>query len=164
VHDPSDERTLTVVEPLDRLLWTEEIKQLKARYFRFLDTKDWAGLATVFAPDAVVTMVVHRPTEPPEPRTTVGRDAIVERMRAGVDGVASLHHGHQPEITIESPTLARGIWAMEGLLSHRADARPGESFRRFGYYHDVYRRTADGWLIAESVLRRHWVEPQQQQP
>ena len=38
---------------MNRLLAIEEIKQLKARYFRFLDTKDWAGLTTVFTPDAV---------------------------------------------------------------------------------------------------------------
>ena len=38
---------------IDKLLAIEEIKQLKARYFRFVDTKDWTGFAGLFAADAV---------------------------------------------------------------------------------------------------------------
>jgi SnoaL-like domain len=38
----------------EQLLAIEAIKQLKARYFRCLDTKDWAGFLAVFAPDAVI--------------------------------------------------------------------------------------------------------------
>jgi hypothetical protein len=33
---------------------TEAIKQLKARYFRTMDTKDWAGMRQVFTDDVVV--------------------------------------------------------------------------------------------------------------
>src|SRR3546814_6402828 len=36
------------------LLAINEIKSLKARYFRFVDTKDWVGLATLFTPDATM--------------------------------------------------------------------------------------------------------------
>ena len=36
-----------------QLLAMEEIKQLKARYFRFVDTKDWEALSTIFCEDAV---------------------------------------------------------------------------------------------------------------
>ena len=32
----------------------EAIKQLKARYFRTMDTKDWAGMCQVFTDDVVV--------------------------------------------------------------------------------------------------------------
>ena len=42
------------MEPLERLLAIEEIKQTKARYFRFIDTKDRDGLASVFSRDAVL--------------------------------------------------------------------------------------------------------------
>lgn len=34
----------------------EQIKQLKAQYFRRMDTKDWAGLVEVFTPDVTVDM------------------------------------------------------------------------------------------------------------
>jgi len=32
----------------------EAIKQLKARYFRTMDTKDWDGMRTVFTDDVVM--------------------------------------------------------------------------------------------------------------
>jgi SnoaL-like domain len=38
---------------LQRLLAIEAIKNLKARYFRSVDTKDWDGFKAVFAPDAL---------------------------------------------------------------------------------------------------------------
>ena len=34
----------------------EEIKRLKARYFRMMDTKDWDGLAQVFTDDVEIDM------------------------------------------------------------------------------------------------------------
>ena len=34
----------------------EAIKQLKARYFRMMDTKDWDGLARVFTEDVHLDM------------------------------------------------------------------------------------------------------------
>ena len=37
---------------IEMLLAIEEIKQLKARYFRSMDTKEFQTLHTVFAPDA----------------------------------------------------------------------------------------------------------------
>jgi len=36
---------------IEKLLAIEEIKNLKARYFRCVDTKDWHGFKAVFAPD-----------------------------------------------------------------------------------------------------------------
>ena len=44
------------MDEVERLIAIEEIKHLKARYFRCMDTKDWDGLAGVFAPDAVMDM------------------------------------------------------------------------------------------------------------
>ena len=32
----------------------DAIRQLKARYFRLMDTKDWAGMRHVFADDVIV--------------------------------------------------------------------------------------------------------------
>ena len=40
---------MATLEELDAI---EQIKQLKARYFRCMDTKDWDGFQAVFAPDA----------------------------------------------------------------------------------------------------------------
>ena len=37
---------------IDVLLAIDEIRNLKSSYFRFVDTHDWAGLATIFCADA----------------------------------------------------------------------------------------------------------------
>ena len=44
------------MDAIERLDAVEQIKQLKARYFRCMDTKDWDGFAAVFGPDAVMDM------------------------------------------------------------------------------------------------------------
>ena len=40
------------MDPLQQLQEIEAIKQLKARYQRCVDTKDWDGLADTFTADA----------------------------------------------------------------------------------------------------------------
>jgi ketosteroid isomerase-like protein len=42
----------------------EAIHQLKARYFRTMDTKDWDGLAAVFTEDVVIDMTGEGPVSP----------------------------------------------------------------------------------------------------
>ena len=42
------------MDGIERLQAIEDIKQLKARYFRCMDTKDWDGFAAVFTPDATM--------------------------------------------------------------------------------------------------------------
>ena len=37
------------MDDIARLLAMEDIRQLKARYYRCMDTKDWEGLSKVFA-------------------------------------------------------------------------------------------------------------------
>src|ERR1019366_1253533 len=44
-------RQLTEVGGHEALIAIEEIKQLKARYFRYVDTKEWELLRTVFTHD-----------------------------------------------------------------------------------------------------------------
>ena len=41
------------MDAVERLAAIEDIRRLKARYFRCVDEKDWAQLAALFAPDAV---------------------------------------------------------------------------------------------------------------
>lgn len=73
---------------LFRLEAIEDIRRLKAQYFRFVDLKDWASLKTVFAPDvefdrsaaASVFNCITQEWEPSrlsEPMIVKGRDAIM---------------------------------------------------------------------------------------
>ena len=96
----SDEQNL-----LRRLIDVEEIKQLKARYFRLMDTKRWDEYGSVFAKDAVM--------EVPEANVVNnGRAEIVRAVSKVLEGVRTVHHGHMPEIEFTGPDTARGIWAM----------------------------------------------------
>ena len=100
---------------VQRLEAIEEIKQLKARYFRCLDTKDWDGFADVFTPDARMDMSGEVRGRNDDGVTTGNRDiaAFVRRM---VGDVTTVHHGHTPELEVTSPNTATGVWAMEDKL------------------------------------------------
>src|SRR5580693_6413506 len=112
---------------LEGLLAMEDIRQLKARYYRCMDTKDWDGLAQVFAPDAVfdlrqVNSVRHPLTGewlPPYGDESVvyrGHAAVVVMVHNAVTRLVTVHHGHMGEIEITSYTSAKAIWAMEDVI------------------------------------------------
>jgi uncharacterized protein (TIGR02246 family) len=132
-----------MADPVQLLVDTEEIKRLKARYFRCLDTKDWSGLAGVFAADATLEA---------EGRVRHGRDEIVGKIAKVLDGVRSVHHGHMPEITITGTDTATGVWAMFDYLEFPTD--PPSGFRGFGHYEEEYVREDGAWLIKRLVLTR----------
>jgi hypothetical protein len=142
---------LTAVE---RLAAIEDIKQLKARYFRCMDTKDWAGFAQVFAPDAVMDMSGEMRDGTTEGEgITRGNTEIAAFVRGAVDAVTTVHHGHTPEIDITGPDTATGIWAMEDKLRWPEGA-PINTLHGYGHYHEEYARTPDGWRISRTTLTR----------
>lgn len=132
----------------------EEIKQLKARYFRYLDTKQWRRWATVFTADAVL----EHPANRPEP--VVGRERIVALVSAQLSEAVTVHHGHTPEIEILDGTHARGVWAMRDVLSFPlAGGRGRGHYEGAGHYIERYVKESDGaWRIAHIHLRRLHVE------
>ena len=148
----------------DKLLAIEEIKQLKARYFRYVDTKDWEGYKSVFTPDISFKWEETGETRRgPEGKLQLVRDTgLYDRMK-------SVHHGFTPEIEILSPTTAKGIWAMEDILTYPAGLepkskteylKPGESMHGYGHYYETYRKVDDKWLIASQDLKRLRVDKQ----
>jgi uncharacterized protein (TIGR02246 family) len=122
----------------------EAIKQLKARYFRAIDTKDWPALRQVFTGDVVVDATGSGGG------VVRGADEFVEYLQQILGDAITVHHGHMPEIDITSPTGATGIWAMEDVIVWSNGSR----MHGFGHYHEVYRRIDDSWLIASSTLTR----------
>ena len=125
-----------------------EICNLKARYCRCLDTKDWAGYAAVFAEDAVLD------TSPAGGLRIEGRDDLVAYVRSSIsEDTFTTHHIHAPEIEIDGDT-ATGIWAMQD----RNIWPSGRKLLGFGHYHERYVRVDGAWRIAESKLTRINVE------
>ena len=87
----------------------EAIRQLKARYFRLMDTKEWDAFGELFTEDAVM-----QTTPDPEERF-VGRSEIVAQVSRHLKEAVTVHHGHMPEIHVDGDT-ATGIWAMEDFV------------------------------------------------
>lgn len=122
----------------------EAIRQLKARYFRMMDTKDWDGLAAVFAADVEIDVTAEGGG------ITHGVAEYIPFIKNVLDGVITVHHGHMPEITMTSPTTAAGVWALEDQLWWP----DGNHMHGFGHYHERYEKTADGWRIAFMTITR----------
>jgi hypothetical protein len=129
------------------LVSLEQIKQLKARYFRLLDTQQWGEWGQVFTRDARLQW------GPRDADAAVGRDAIVAAVSRALEGATSCHHGHMPEIEILGPGRARGIWAM----FDRVEA-PRFRLEGYGHYDEEYRVEDGAWRIHRSRLTRLHVE------
>lgn len=139
----------------------EAIRQLKARYFRYMDTKDWASYHAVFTEDVVFDVRGGMEATPADPRyadpPVTGADAAVAFIRNGLESLVSAHQGFTPEIELTGPDTARGIWAMTDVLR----AGPGAQFRTargYGHYHEEYRKVDGAWKIARLRLTRLLVD------
>lgn len=121
----------------------EEIKQLKARYFRFLDTQEWDALSDVFTEDAVLQW------GPEDDQVMRGRDAILAGLIANLKGATTCHHGHMPEIELIDPDHARAIWSMTDRVDH-----PDYLLIGYGHYHEEYLKQNDRWRIQRLKLTR----------
>ena len=129
--------------PTNEQLWDiEQIKQLKARYFRLLDMKDWAAFEQLFTDDCVH----YLPQESPKPQVSNAEYFADLKVQLG-RGVTT-HHGHMPEITLLGDTEAEGIWAMFDYVQTDIPSGP-VSIQGYGHYFETYRKGPDGqWRIS----------------
>ena len=126
------------------LLEIEAIKQLKARYCRLLDTKDWQGWRGVFADD------FHSDTSPSGGKVIDGADEFVAFVRKTLEKQPTVHQVHAPEIELTSATTARGVWALNDVVR----LAPGLNLDGYGHYHETYEKGPDGWRIKSLLLTR----------
>jgi hypothetical protein len=96
---------------VDELIEIEAIKQLKYRYIRALDLKQYDDFKACFAEDA--RWVSNGGTVQFE-----GRDTIVEWVKAATCAETQLCHHlvTQPEITITSDRTATGTWKLDSTV------------------------------------------------
>ena len=144
------------MDDVTRLLAIESIRAVKARYFYGLDHKDWdMWRREVWAPDAELHVPEHRAAP------YRGVEDIIAWVSQSVGDQVSVHHGHMPDIVIESETSARATWAMEDRL-YRTKEYPLEDgstyLHGFGHYRERYVRLECGWRLASSQLTRLRVE------
>lgn len=135
---------------VDALEAIEEIKRLKARYFRFVDEKKHDELAALFTPDArLVTDGV----------TWDSPQQFADTIRTLTGAAPSVHHGHMPEIEMTGDDTASGIWAMEDLLTFPAADGAPEGHNGYGQYRETYRKVDGAWLIDSLELTRFRMDP-----
>ena len=133
-----------------KLMALEDIKALKARYFRFVDTKDWNGFEAVFTPDAQFDISDDIPG-----CIITGAAKIRDAASVPLTGCVSVHHGHCPEITLTSDTTATGIWPMEDMLRWEdGSAAPIRGLHGYGHYHETYECIDGRWHIKTLKLKR----------
>jgi hypothetical protein len=126
------------------LLELEAIKQLKARYCRLMDTKDWTAWRQLFTDDFVSD------TSGSGGKVIEGADDFVAFTRKALRSQPTVHQVHAPEIELTSPTTARGVWALEDIVR----LGPGVNLRGYGHYTETYEKVGAEWLIATSTLTR----------
>lgn len=124
----------------------EALKQLKARYCRLLDAKDWTAWRRLFADDFVSD------TSESGGKRVAGADAFVAFVRGhlGKRSRTTVHQVHAPEIGLLSASTARGVWALEDFV-HFA---PGLNLRGYGHYDETYEKLDGEWRFKTSTLTR----------
>lgn len=139
---------------MQHLVKKDEIKELKARYFRGLDTKDWELFSSTMTED-----VKGRYSD--GQLSFDGRESLVqfmvENLSAGT--TITMHHGHHPEIKIgEDGMTATGVWYLQDMVIDLV----GKT-RLYGaaVYRDEYRKEGGDWLISKTGYSRtfEFVEP-----
>ena len=126
----------------------EAIRRLKARYFRTMDTKDWAAMRDVFADDVVID------TSEAGGSVVDGADEFIAFVREALGDAVTVHQGHMPEIDLTSDTTATGIWALNDIVIWATGMR----LDGYGHYHETYEKTAGEWRIKSSRLTRVHVD------
>ena len=120
------------------------IGELKARYCRLLDTKQWDAWRDLFTPDYELDISAETGLPPIR-----GRDAALEQVLGHIRAATTVHQVHSPEIRVDGDE-AHVIWAMQDrvIFPH------GPSITGYGHYEERLVRRDGAWKIAALKLTR----------
>ncbi|MET0457516.1 MAG: nuclear transport factor 2 family protein [Mycobacterium sp.] len=125
----------------------DDIKQVKYRYLRALDTKHWDEFADTLTEDIIGDYGESLGEE----HHFTDRESLVDFMRTAMPAdVITEHRVTHPEIDVTGDE-ATGIWYLQDKV-----IVPKFDFMLIGagFYRDRYRRTADGWRISATGYDR----------
>jgi len=124
------------------------ICETKARYCRFLDTKQWSAFSELFTED--VTLDVSEAGGPPPVK---GRDNALALVRGSIETARTVHQVHSPEIEVEGSS-AKVLWAMQDRVAYE----DGKGLVGYGHYTERYEKRDGRWRIASLKLTRLHVD------
>jgi hypothetical protein len=124
----------------------EQLRQLKYRYLRSLDLKQWDEFADTLTEDVHTNYGARLRFD--------GRDPVVDYMRTALPAsIITVHQAHHPELTVDGDT-ATGQWYLEDkvIVTDQRILLTGAAF-----YDDEYRRCDDGrWRISRTGYIRSY--------
>ncbi len=127
----------------------ESIKQLKHKYMRCLDTKQWDEMATLFTDDVVTSYSGGQ-------FSFKGKNEIIDFLQGAMPpSIVSMHQCFHPEIELTGETSAKGTWGFNDYLII-LDA--GLSLRGYGIYSDEYEKVDGMWKIKSTGYKRVFEE------
>jgi hypothetical protein len=137
---------MKTVDNRTALVEIEAIEQLKARYCRYLDTKDWKAWREILTDDFVGDL------SRAGGKVIEGADEFVAftRKNIGKSSQPTVHQVHAPEIELTSATTARGVWALNDVVR----LAPGLNLNGYGHYHETYEKADGRWRIKTLKLTR----------
>jgi hypothetical protein len=151
------------MDNIERLLATNELTKLKARYFRGVDTGDGDLVRGLLAEDCELNYMGCC-TDPKTGRDFIPAMNVILHGRSswrsdGMSrlGIVSVHQGHNFEVEFTSATTAKGVWSMTDRLYFP----PGGEFslmKGFGHYWETYERVGTRWLLKTTHITRIRVE------
>ncbi|HTT44300.1 MAG TPA: nuclear transport factor 2 family protein [Steroidobacteraceae bacterium] len=131
----------------DDLIEMEQIKRVKYRYLRAMDTADHALLATLFTPDVSARFVGGSYDVSVE-----GRAQLLEYLAVSANADVVVNHNcHHPEIDLTAADAAEGLWYLQDWYYNRRDRR---IVRGASFYRDRYQKIAGAWLIRHTGYER----------
>lgn len=119
------------------------ISQVKARYCRTLDAKDWDAFSELFTEDLELTL--------PQVEPIRGRDKALAFIRDALADARTAHQIHQPEIDLKGDE-AHVVWAMQDRNTWDPPRNGVSTQRGYGQYHERYVRVNGEWKIAAQRL------------
>lgn len=132
---------------LQQLSDIEEIRLMKHRYFRGIDTADNALLADMFTDDVYVDYRGGNYRVKLQGR----EDMMTFLANSFHSDAVAMHHGHMPEITITGEDTAEGVWYLEDIF---IDVARKSHTIGSAIYKDVYRRVGGKWKIERTEYDR----------
>lgn len=136
------------MDTLERLVAIEDIKVLRAKYCRRIDSHKFAELAGILAEDFVLDMSPTGKVLGSEVPVLQGRDLVIGMMEQNFAPLKMLLHIVTiPEIEFQDDSHATGVWRQETFIKENNPDLPGLGLA-YATVYDTYRKEDGRWMIA----------------